>query len=233
MTTPGYPDYARLSQAGNRRLAFISGGSIANNQVLFSGYVGSWPYTSIALNIGATADAIKILMQYYSDNTFTNQVGFRFIIRNGAQFSSICYGNLSEWMLIFAVTQSGNPIPIVNFGVYGTEGYAPREALDSMDVPLLRVTSSVPAGTTQQFAIQHVHPGNARLLVFSAATSWNAQMFYYDYGSNSILQLYQQTLFGAAGTYEGDYPQIDAPMYVSLRNAGAAAATMTATVLAK
>lgn len=231
MTTPGFPDYARLSQSGNKQLAFINGGNLTNGQQLFRGYVGSWPYLAMFINMGATVDFAKFIVNYYSDSTFGIIVGFRFSIRWGAQFSSVVYGNMSDWATVQVFTQSTNPIPIGQFGVYATQGYTPTLAVDSLDVPLLFEHFSVPAATTSEFNIQHVHPGKARFLVNSAATSWQVKFRYYDWGTNSIQTMYQTQTFGVPTSTSEDFPQLDAPCYVDFVNNDAAAKTFIGCLL--
>lgn len=223
MTTPGFPDYARLSQTGNRQLCFFFGVNFTNGQILFQGYVGSWPYTDVFMDLGATADSLRVEMIYYSDKTMSVVVGFRFAIRQSGQFSSVCYGNVSDWMKIQVHTQSGNPIAIQVFGAYATQGYSPGMSVDSLDVPLMFIHVTIPAATTSEFGMIHVHPGPARFLVNSAATSWQIKFRYYDYNTNSIQTMYQSQVFGVPTSDDLDFPLLDAPCFVDIVNNDAAA----------
>jgi hypothetical protein len=160
-------------------------------------------------------------------------VGFRFAIRQGAQFSGIVYGNMSDWMTVEIVTQSGNPIAVNEFGLYGTTGYSPSLAVDSLDVPLLFQHVTIPATTTSEFLIQHVHPGKTRFLLNSAATSWQVKFRYYDYNTNSIQTMYQTQTFGVPTSISEDFPQLDAPCYVDIVNNDAAPKTFIGCILAE
>lgn len=223
MTTPvGYPDYTRLSRAGQQQLFFTTS-NVTNGQKLFQGYVGSWPFTVIFALFQGSTDFIRIEMIYFSDSTFTTQCGFRFAVRTGAQFSAICYGNMSDWLLVQVHTQSTNPMPTFEFGIYATTQYTPNIGMDSMDVPLIFMRSTVAATSTVELLIAHVRPGNARYLINSAATSWQWKLRYYDWNTNTITTCAQSQTFGVPTTVEGDAPMIDAPMYIDLINNDAAA----------
>lgn len=228
----GYPDYTRIARAGNQQLYFTAT-SIPNNLQLFKGYVGSWPYTIIFCDMGSTTDNIRIEMLYYSDATFTTQVGFRYSIRTGANFSCISYGNISDWMILQAHTKSGASFPVVTFGVYATMGASAQYELDSTDVPLANIRFTVSANSTAEFQILHVHPGNARFIMNSAVTSWQWKLRYFDYGSNAITTIAQSPTLTTATTIAEDLPQIDAPMYIDLVNSTAAAGLFLGTLLSK
>lgn len=233
MTTPGYPDYTRFSRSGNQQLCGFFSTSFTSGQQLFKGYVGSWPYTAVFMDIGASADFARFEMIYFSDSTFTLQVGFRFSIRTGGNFSSICYGNMSDWLIIQVHTKSGNPIAIQVFGAYATEGYSPVSAQDSIDVPLITASQVVGAGSTVVFNIVHVHPGVARMLAVGSGATWAVGLFYYDYTAGAFTQLHFTTNFAAAGIYESDWSTLDAPMQVKLFNGSAGAFNMSCSLVPK
>lgn len=229
MTTPGYPDYTRIVRAGNQNL-FVAGATLANGANIYRGYVGSWPYTIIFCDMATTTDFMRIRMQYYTDNTFTTLLGFRYSIRGSANFSCLSYGNMSDYLSVFIDTKSGNPIPVQTFGIYATMGTSEQIMLDSNDVPLLFFSGTVAASTLQQVPILHVHPGLAKLKMKSAGASWQPWLYYYDWGSGAYVSLIGGPQFAAAGTYETDFPQIDAPMQVGLQNLTAAGVSMFATL---
>lgn len=222
MSTPGYPDYTRYARAGNQQLCGFFNTTFPNNMQVFKGYVGSWPYTCVFMDLGTTADSARFQMIYYSDATFTQIVGFRYSIRQSGQFSSVCYGNMSDWLLIQMTSQAGTAIPIQVFGAYATEGYSPVIAQDSMDVPIFNVHTTIAATTTVETGMTHVHPGPGAMIINSAATSWQWKVRYYDYNSNSIITIAQSPTLAGPGNAQFDCPLLDAPMFLDLVNNDAA-----------
>lgn len=189
----GYPDYQRLSRSGGFLLYGQSNVTPPYDTALFQGYIGLWPYLNVALSIGASADTVEIVINYYSDDTFTHIVGFRNIIRQGGQFSATQYANLSEWCQVFYVTKSGNPILFASFAVYAASESANQIQLVSTDVPVFLFNAAIAASGSSNIVPQHVQPGPAVLSVNMDPTTWQMQIQYYDYGSGTFLLLTRMT----------------------------------------
>lgn len=231
MSTPGYPDYARLSAQGGFQLFAVSG-TVNSGAILFQGYVGSWPYVNVHTNVNVSADACQVTLVYYSDNTFTTQVGFRVATRIGSSFASTQYSNLSPWLKFYVVSVSGNPMPFLALGLYGTTGYADQKQLASLDVPLLSDNPTIPATSTQSYLLQHVEPGDGVMTYSGPAASWFINVWYWDIGTAGY-KLYAQFLSswnGAGGNWR--LPIIDAPPRVDVHNGDGVANKVNITWLA-
>lgn len=221
----GYPDYARLSRSGGVQLYSATGIAPPYFTELFQGYVGLWPYVTLATTVGASADTALIDINYCSDSTFLVQIGFRRIIRAGGSFGVTQYANLSEWMQFYYSTISGMPIIFNELSLYGSDGYATQFNLTSLDVPIFQFNGSVAATTLVNETIQHIQPGPAKLYINTALTTWVINVQYFDYGTNTWLTLavFNNTKNGTGGVF--DMPMIDTPMRLQLDNTTAAAGT--------
>lgn len=231
MTTPGYPDYARLSQQGGYEL-FATSSPIPSGVVQFQGFVGSWPYVNLHTNLNNSADAFQFVLVYFADNTFTTQVGFRIATRLGGSFASTQYANLSPWLQFYVVSHSGAAISPLAVGLYATTGSAEQRQLTSLDVPLLSDNPTIPATSTQTYTPQHIEPGPAVLNFSGPATSWFINIFYWDVTS-AAWKLYAQflsTWAGAGGNWP--LPMIDAPVRIDVHNGDAVARQVNITWLA-
>jgi hypothetical protein len=225
--TIGYEDYTRLSRSGGV-LLYGSSAALVNNSFPLTTYVGNSAYTTIAFSGQASTDFVQISMAYFTDNTISQLVGFRRLVRTSGQFSITQYPNLSEWLQVSISTKSGNPFPMGFLGIYASDGYAPQVALASLDVPMLLINASVGATTTLNLTPQHVEPGNGRLSLRTTATTWAVNVGYYDFTSGGYI-----FIAGADHNNPGNTPAnlavpiLDTPMQVSLVNSDAAAKTFS------
>lgn len=216
----GYPDYARLSEQGGFQL-FGTSGNIANEHVLFSGWVGSWPYLNLFVDCNSSADACRIAIAYYTDSTFGTQAGFRYAIRNGASFSITQYANLSPWVIISVETESGNPFPFLEIAAYASIGVADQVSLSSLDVPIFGGIVNINAGITNVIDFDHIQPGNAVFTIQTQLTDWFVYIEYFDYGSDSWIRIYQIGPESAAGSFSFTWPMLDAPHRITAKNSSA------------
>lgn len=221
----GYPDFARLSQAGG--VLFTSNNNpIANNQTVFQGYVGDHPYITTFINSAGANDFIQLQYIWCSDATFNTIVAFKYQVRQTNNISWVQYANFSPWLKVFAVTKSGNPFPSNSYSLYGTTAPTPQVGLASLDVPILHNSSLIAASTAQQFLMDHVQPGNALFSYHTTAASWFVEFQYYDYGSNSTVNLNQITNNQYPnGQFITEMPFLDCPMYVNVNNGDTSART--------
>jgi hypothetical protein len=227
----GYEDYARLSQQGAQLLYSGFNVTPAYDTSFFAGYVGSWPYITLRLSLSATADTVEVVLAYYSDSTFSTQVGVQLAVRNSGQLSVTQYSAITPWLAIFYITKSGNPIEFFQISVYATSAPANQFNLVSMDVPIYQSNASVAAGGGSLVIPQHVQPGPAVLVVSSAVTPWYCEILYYDYGSGTYLTLVHidQTVVTSGGVFQ--VALIDTPIQVALHNGSAAAGFMRASLM--
>jgi hypothetical protein len=214
----GYPDYARLNRSGGYLLYGVGATSPPENAILFEGYVGSFPYLNVVLNVNATSDFIRVVIAYYTDETFSTQIGFRYVIRGGGSFSVTQYANLSEWCAIFYDSISGNPVPFIQFAIYGAQSVAGQTSLVSTDVPIYQSDGLVALSSSVQVNPLHVQPGSAILGIFTTAAVWFVTVAYYDYGSATYKRMYDidSTITAKGGTYPVSLP--DAPLQLTISN---------------
>jgi hypothetical protein len=227
----GYPDYARLDRQGGYLLYGVENITPAYDTSLVQAYVGAWPYLTLALSCNMGADTAQIVIAYFTDETFTVRVGFRIVVRQSTQFSVTQYANLSEWVSVYYVTQSGNPALFASFSVYASVGQASQTELVSTDVPIFQTDASIAATTTVNTTPQHVQPGRGLLNIYTNATSWFVILYYYDFGSASFLRLLQvdQTIAAKGGVF--DISMLDAPMQVQIDNRDAGAETFRISIM--
>lgn len=221
--TVGYPDYQRLTRSGGYLLYGVSNVSPPYGVVLFQGYVGNFAYLTLGLNVNSSTDYMKVVINYFTDSTFTVNVGFRYVIRGGSEFSVTQYANLSEWAQIYYFTKSGNAMPMLSFVLYGSDSPGNQAQLVSNDVPIYQSNSSIAAGATPTAITQHVQPGNGLLSVSSVVTPWYCELQYYDYGSGAFILLVHidQTISASGGVFPVGLP--DVPIQLALHNGSAAA----------
>lgn len=222
----GYPDYERLSRSGGYLLYGVANTTPLYDTILFSGYVGNWPYLTVALSINSTADFVQVIIAYYSDSTFATQVAFRYITRAGANFSVTQYANLTEWCQIWYISKSGNPINFLGFSVYATSDPAETDQLVSTDVPEGYYNVSMATGATQNILLGHVQPGPATLSISTQAAAWFAEVQYYDFGAGAYLLLthIDNTIVASGGVFTVGL--IDAPTQISMHNGDASSKFM-------
>lgn len=227
----GYPDYTRVARDGGYLLYGAANVTPPYNIPLFSSYVGNWPYLTLALNVNSTADFIRVVIAYYSDDTFSTIVAFRYAIRAGADFSVTQYANLTEWCQVWYQTISGNPVNFIGFAVYGTSDPSNTNQLVSTDVPEFFYNQSVAASTSLNIAPGHVQPGPATLSMCMDNTAWAVEVQYYDYGSASYLLLTRMSskIVATGGVWTIGLP--DAPLNVFLQNGDAAARFMRISIV--
>lgn len=220
----GYPDYARISDASGFSL-YETNVTPPENTTLFQGYVGSWSYINFICSVNNTTDVAQVIFEWFSDNTFTTIVGFRYVIRAGASFANTQYANLTSWCRVYYVSNSGNPFPFTMFGLYATTGPADQFQLASMDVPIFRVVQSIAATTTVNFIPQHIQPGPAKIMMQTVGTNWTLNVSYLDFATNTYLLFMQYNSADYTGKVVEDLPMIDAPYRFSIDNLASSAVT--------
>lgn len=208
--TVGYPDYARLSNAGGY-LLYRTNGSPPENTVLFQGYVGLWPYINMFTSMNASNDYCRIQLSYFADESFSELTGFRYATRTGASFAITQYGNISPWLRVSYITISGNPISFQEWSIYGTTGYSPQINMTSADVPIFTFNQNVATTATFSVSPLHIQPGDASLMLYTTSAKWHAELTYFDFGAASPNQLFHldDTLSAPGGIW--DMPMLDAP----------------------
>lgn len=228
----GYPDYTRLSRGGNVLLAG-QGGNLVADSVLFAGYVGNFPYTTLYVNVGVVSNFADFSLIYYTDSTYTQAVGEHDSIRGSGTISACQYANLSEWMRVFIFTNNGSPYDVLWFALYGTSGYASGVLLDAANVPLIVENVTIPASTTNFYYLTRIRPGPASLFFFPAGNGYVLSVQYYDYSTGLWIttHLFDNVTFPPG--FNMDIPMLDAPMRLSVDNTMTSAQQFTFSWLGK
>lgn len=222
MTTPGYPDYTRLSRSGGVELASATG-NLTNLQQIFNGYVGNFSHVAVTILLNASTDFTSVDLIWYSDNTFTQVVGFRRLIRTGGQFSETLSVNQSDWLRLQVETKSGAAMSFQFLSIYGCQAVGDQFMLASMDVPLIGQTTSVPAASTVNVVPAHVQPGPAFFTLQTVAASWFVNVNYYDWNAGAFT-LYRQFNSAAYVNNIGEtFSCLDTPQQFQIHNSDAAA----------
>lgn len=228
----GYPDYARLSQAGGTQL-FGHQGGITNNLILFEGYVGSWPYVNLVTNGPITSNFAQINLVWFSDSTFTTSVGFRFAIRGLNTFAQTQYANLSPWLRIFYESDNGSNLNFPQFGLFATTAPAGQIELASLDVPIIHGQDTIPAGSGEVVTPGHIQPGAATFQFATASPSYSITFNYFDWTAQAFVPLGQiLSNFAPFGGFF-DVPMLDAPMNIAIHNGDTASRVFTYSWMSK
>lgn len=220
----GYPDYARLSQQGGSEL-FAGVGVLPENTRLFAGYVGPWPYVNVfTLGSGAGGN-VTVILQWFTDETFTQQIGFRYATRGQSSLAATQYANLSPWLIVFYTSQSGLAVNWTLFGVYGATGPATPNQLLSSDAPIGSGTVSVAANSHTNVVPQHVGTGLASLNVFTALATWHIDMLYLAASGYTLTAAghFDSSISPHGGVF--DMPMLDTEYEIAFGNDTAAAGT--------
>lgn len=217
--TVGYTDYARLSQQGGFQLYAISG-SPPQNTVLLREYIGAWPYVNLFTNCGASSDICRIAIAYFSDSTYTTQVGFRYAVRTGGMFAATQYANLSPWVQLSYTTISSNTFPFTALGLYAAVAPARQVGLSSTDVPIIGTNQTIAGPSNGSITPGHIQPGSASLMIYTTATAWSVNAEYYDYGTPGYLQIFHADQVTASHGGVFDVPMLDAPHLINFSNNG-------------
>lgn len=224
MPAPGYPDYTRLNRTGGVVL-FSTTGNVNHAQQLFRGYVGNFSNVALTTLLNASTDFCSVDLIWYSDNTFTQVVGFRRAIRTGSQFAEMSYVNLSDWLLLQVETKTTNPMPFQFLSIYGCQAEGTSFSLASNDVPLIGQTTPVPATTTTSIFPAHIQPGAAFFTAQTVAASWFINILYYDWGGGAYTLFRQYN----SSTYVLNIGEplscLDTPTRVDVHNGDAAQKT--------
>jgi hypothetical protein len=217
----GYPDYARLSLSGGY-LLYGDNGNIPNNDILFQGYVGSWPYINLMTAANGSTENMKLVLQFCTDATFAKIVGFIYIIRSWYTVSNSQYSCLSPWLQFFYGSDSGHAVNWSELGLYATVAPARQVGLASMDVPIASGNPVVNADTTTTITPSHIQPGDAVINISTALANWQVQFWYWSYDNAAwkFVGLVNSSMNAGGGSY--DMPMIDAPYEIRLINNTAA-----------
>lgn len=222
MTTPGYPDYARLSQQGAKLLYSTGAGNITSGQSLFAGFVGAWPYVVLQTRLNAAANNAQFVMEYFSDPGLTNLVAFRRAIRNQAMEATTQYANLTPWLSFFMDTDNGAVLPVASVSLLATTGNSRQIEMASTENPVAQNSSHIAAGTLQPFSIQPLQPGNAQFSFLTGAASWYVEFDFWSY-DNSTWEVLAQVNSSQYPNKQFiiDMPMFDAPMMLKINNGDA------------
>lgn len=215
----GYPDYQRLARTGQYQLYFGANITPPENTSLFQGYVGNFPFVNLFTDLASSTDFMQINLLWYPDSTFTTPIAFRRLNRGGSNFAITQYANLSDWLQLFYVTKSGNPMTFTDISMYGTQQPSDNRQLGSYDTALMSTNQTVAASTTVTIPLTKLASGTSLMNLFSGAVAWNANILYYDYGSNSFINYYSmdQNAFADAACHI-QIPLLDTPMQFQFHN---------------
>lgn len=213
----GFPDYQRVKMASGSQL-YVASGSIPVNTELFRTYVGAYPYVNVYADLDASADTARIRLIYTDDSLGTNDVGFRYAIRQGGNFSSVQYASLGPWLYLDYLTLSGNPMSFAGLAVYGSTGPATQPQLASTDVPILEFNQNVASNAVYSQSPVHIQPGPATMMLYTTALSFTAVLYYWDYVSAAWVQVWHADNTSGISGVPFSMPMIDAPYKMSVNN---------------
>jgi hypothetical protein len=223
MTTPGYIDYARVNLAAGFLLAGDTKKiNVATN--VFTGYVGAWSFVNAFWNAGGGSDNYTIQMEYFSDSTFSSQIGVQVGVRNSNCVAWRQYGVLSPWVIIGIIPKLGTDTVTITYAFFGSNSSSTSAKLASLDTDLLSFNGSIAATSNVSLGFTHVVPGAAVLSFHSNVnTTWTMELQRWDFGTSAwIDDLYiDQNTSAFGGVITVALP--DAQIQIVIGNGNAAA----------
>lgn len=225
MTTPGYLDYARVNLAAG----FLLAGDIKRIHTtisVFQGYVGAWSYVNAFWSSGGGTDNYTILFEYFSDSTFSTQIGTQVGVRNSNCIAWRQYGVLSPWLIIGIIPVLGTDTVTVTYAFFGSNSSSTSAKLASLDTDLLSFNGSIAGSGNVALGLTHVIPGPAVLSFHSnVSTTWTCEIQRWDISSaNWLDDVYiDQNTDTFGGIHTIALP--DAQVQVLIGNGNAAAKT--------
>lgn len=227
----GYPDYARLSQAGGSELATVTG-AVTSGQVIFQGFVGSWPFLYLANSSFTPNDNVLITITYYSDATFGTMASSQGITRSQGMATITVRAVLGPWCKITVTTASGAPVTFGQVTIYGSYARSSGPDLHSGNEVAFQTSASVAGGATSTFNVAVTPKGSAVFMLYSPAGLWAAQFFYYSWAAAAVVEVMQLDNSVAAHGGVWTIPFIDAPYSIHLTNRATAAQVIVASLTA-
>lgn len=222
MTTPGYPDYTRLSlQTGI--LLFGGNQPFPAQQVVFQGYLGNIEYINFFWNAVGGTDNYLISIQFSPDSTFSSLIAQVISVRGGNSEGYRQYGLLSPWVTIQVTPHTGGSNTSVQMACYGCMGEISSAKLGGFDDPILAFSGSVAASTIVTQNITAIAPGRATLSIFTTATTWDIELQKWNLGAANFSTFWQvnSTKGQVQGSFNVSLP--DNIMQVRIDNADAGA----------
>lgn len=229
MKQAGFPDYARLTTQGGYELANVTG-NVASGGTVFSGFVGIWAYLDILTTGFASPNFARYTITYYTDNSYTTQVGVIGFTRHHSQSSQCQYAVLGPWCKITVTTNDGTALTSTIINIYGTQGTAGRIRLGGSDGQLFSMSQSFPAGLNGPYLLGTCAPGPAYLAIHSLATSYFVELESYSFtgGTYNVFLTISNDFAPKGGIWQFALP--DSPVEVLINNGQTTAQGMTVTV---
>lgn len=232
MTAPsaGYPDYQRLSTFGGVELKNASG-TFNDGSTIFSGFVGTWAYLDIYTTGFSGPSFAQFTIAYYTDSTFTTQVGTYSFIRAHFQTSQSQYAVLAPWCKITINTDTGAAATGMVFNIYGSQGSAGRIRMGGSAGQLLSLSQSFAAGAFPAQVLGACAPGPGLLHVFTQKSLWFVELASYSWSAKAYNVFFQvdDNIAPRGGTWPIAIP--DAPLQVLINNSATSAQGMTISVV--
>lgn len=179
MTTPGYPDYTRLSLSsgvllyGNTSVALIG-------NALFTGYVGNFQYLDTFWNKQTGTDHYTMRLDYYTDDTFATLFASQLGLRDSSSVGWKQYAPLSPWLKYTGVPSLGSLPNTADVALYGTNAKATGGKLASTHTPFFSyLNAATPNGTTTVGTFR-IQPGPATFNWYIGTPDWIVTVQYWN-----------------------------------------------------
>lgn len=222
MTTPGYPDYQRLSlQSGI--LLYGANAAITSTVVAFQGYVGNLQYINSFWNAVGGSDSYSIQLLFATDSTFTTFVSQIVAYRNGNSEGFRQFGIFTPWLKLQLVPKAGTSATVVQASFYGCMGEISAAKLGGFTKSIYDQEGSIGAGTTVTTTLTVVSPGTSVLSVFTNAAVWDLQLLAYDFPTNAFSIFFHMNSGGQQTQGQSIVAMPDSITQVKILNGDAAA----------
>lgn len=225
MSEPGYIDYARVNLASGFLLAGGQQAFIELTQV-FQGYVGSWPYINFFWSAISGPGHCSIILNYYSDHTFTTIVATQISTRNTACTSARQFPVVTPWVIIEVNPDSATDTTIVGYAFYGATQPASAVKLGKLDGAYIEFTGSVAAGGTITDIPIIIYPGRISASWYAGLAVSQFSLQRWDFGTKAWITFWLANINTANTTDKAIIAVPDAPIQVTMHNGGASAAEL-------
>jgi len=227
--TQDLPDWSNSSPLSGLILA--NGDAVFSaDTVIFSGYVGSWPYINSLWDATGGTDSYQVTVNYYTDPEFTDSAGFHRSVRNANCVAYRQYPVIGPYARIDVQPLAGTDPTSVGYSYFGAVDRASASSLASLDSAYLEQSGSVGAGATIHQTGLKIIPGPAIISWLVGSTAWSMSLDRFDFGTGTWVSFwYASQANDAAGSAEVAIP--DAPIQLTIKNGGTGSHTFNVGVM--
>lgn len=232
MTTPGYPDWERVTRVGGDFVT-VSRTAISSTVILGPFNVQQWSTIMMWALTPVGSDFYQINWLWYDTQNQNNLLSSIFqIIGPNMEFPlPVTVGG--PWLKIEIVPQAGgnNAVPVFSFT--GMRNAPSAFEVNTYSAPILRDNSATPINTVVTFTGANIHYGNAILTINPPAGPLSAVFFrFYNLGVPGYQSVLAYTTLAAGTTTVQEISMHAGPWQLAFTN-GATAQSVLVSIMPK